>query len=195
MTIWENFTEQQALDCFEEHLLRMHNCTSTAGKKNNGEVCLQLLLTFYNLPWRYDDNRRSWDDRFIKTVKVNPQKMDEVPNTSGVYLVGSTYFNPITDEKFYWIKVGKSTQLNNRMKQYATHNPMLWKNSFWALSKDKISRAESVCHEVLKSISVEIANNTDEWFRVSREDYLIICEKGFDYFESALKNYRALGLL
>ena len=28
------------------------------------------------------------------------------PNQKGLYLIGQTFFNPITDEKFYWVKVG-----------------------------------------------------------------------------------------
>lgn len=195
---WNNINKQQALTMFEEYLKRLHNCSSTAGKRNNGSTCISLLFHFPNLPWDYDDNQSRWDNRFIpSTSKIERPKeaTNEVPNCSGVYLVGSTYFNPITDEKFYWIKVGKSVQLNNRMKQYATHNPMLWKNSFWPLPKERISLAENACQNVLETIGIEVAENTDEWYRVSRKDYLTICQQGFDFFKPMIEKYKMVGLL
>jgi len=111
------------------------------------------------------------------------QKGQEFPNGKGVYLVGSTYFNPYTHEEIYFIKVGKSNDINKRMKNYATHNPMLWKADYRVTEYS--SSLESFCQFELSKIALQVADNTDEWFEVKREDYLNICEQGFKWFEQS----------
>ena len=49
-----------------------------------------------------------------------------IPKQAGLYLVGNVILNPITGETFYLIKVGMSTNLYNRMKEYSTSNPMMF---------------------------------------------------------------------
>ena len=40
----------------------------------------------------------------------------------GLYLVGSCNFNPLTDEKYYWIKVGVAKTFKKRIFTYHTIN-------------------------------------------------------------------------
>ena len=98
-----------------------------------------------------------------------------------MYLVGNTNFNPFTKEEFYWIKVGKTTDLNKRMRSYATHNPMLWKADYKIVSHEHLNSHEQLCHCILKTYGEQ--ENYSEWYQVSRETYLNICDKGFSFFE------------
>lgn len=99
------------------------------------------------------------------------------PFEGGLYLIGQTFFNPITDEKFYWIKVGSGTFLKERRKAYNTYTAMIWDIDYHIENK----LTEEECHFILMSKC--IYRHADEWFSVSREEYLEICNKGFKYFE------------
>jgi len=109
----------------------------------------------------------------------------------GLYLVGSCNFNPLTDEKYYWIKVGVAKTFKKRMASYRTHNPMLWKNSYF-FCEDETQRyyLESQCHEILNLNAVGSLSEASEWYEVDKDTYLNICNKGFAFFkEEALRCY------
>lgn len=101
------------------------------------------------------------------------------PREGGLYLIGQTFFNPITDEKYYWIKVGEASDLKRRRREYNTTTAMIWDIGYYTGN----DLTESGCHEKLKEICLH--RHVDEWFSISREDYLKICEIGFDWFKEA----------
>jgi hypothetical protein len=115
----------------------------------------------------------------------------------GLYLVGSCNFNPLTDEKYYWIKVGVAKTFKKRMASYKTHNPMLWKNSYF-FCEDETQRyyLESKCHKMLNGKAIGSLSETSEWYEVDKDTYLDICNKGFVFFkEVALQRYALATLL
>ena len=152
------------------------------------EKLLALMKEFPQLEeyYTYDVYAPYWKNSFSK--KEPKKTFNEIEtlsgaNVNGLYLVGSCYFNPLTDEKFYWIKVGKSKDLQKRMKTYATHNPMLWKNCYLPISdRAKTDLAETQCHNILTSRCIKKAKDSNEWFLVDRETYLSICNRGFNWF-------------
>ena len=101
------------------------------------------------------------------------------PREGGLYMIGQTFFNPITDEKYYWIKVGEASNLKRRRREYNTTTAMIWDIGYYTGN----DLTESGCHEKLKEICLH--RHADEWFSVSREEYLKICENGFDWFKEA----------
>lgn len=103
----------------------------------------------------------------------------EYPHKDGLYLLGQTFFNPITDEKFYWIKPGTASDLKRRRRDYSTHTAMIQDIDYYIGNE----LTESGCHRKLKAIALH--RHADEWFSVSREDYLAICEQGFNWFKEA----------
>ena len=107
----------------------------------------------------------------------------------GLYLVGNCNFNPISGETFYWIKVGVASNFKKRMSQYRTHNPMLWKNSYYFCdnSKERLF-LENRCHEALKKCAIGSLSEDSEWYEVDKETYLKICKKGFSFFYMALRD-------
>ena len=100
------------------------------------------------------------------------------PKTQGLYLVGNTLFNPHTEEQFYLIKVGVSKNLQSRMKNYKTQNPLMFHIDYYT----ECELQEFQCHHILLENCQSRIDRTDEWFRISRELYLEICEKGFQFF-------------
>lgn len=125
----------------------------------------------------------SKNELLIKKLKA--RVVSKIPMFAGLYLVGNTAFNPYTDEKFYFLKVGMSLKcIKERLKAYFTCNPILWKADYYECSDKKMTRfLEEQCQLVLLEKCLEICEGSTEWFRVDRETYLEICEKGFDYFQ------------
>lgn len=101
----------------------------------------------------------------------------------GLYLIGSTYFDPEDEnKKYYWIKVGMSSNLKQRLKGYSTENPMYWLADTLICDSDIVTKMEYECHIALSDIAYGMAKNTNEWFLVTKEQYLTICKQGFHYF-------------
>lgn len=127
----------------------------------------------------------TWDERqslYLKTPRftneANPLGKN-FPKASGLYLIGNTAFNPYTNEQLFAVKVGYTGRLlEERMRDYRSTNPLLYNIDYLT---DK-SITEYACHEKLLLVCEYIKEGTDEWFLVSKEIYLDICEKGFDWF-------------
>lgn len=113
----------------------------------------------------------------------------EPPSFGGVYLIGSTHFNPITHEEFYWVKNGKANNMAKRMRQYDTHSPMTYQIAFKSCATEREAFiVESRYQDILKRIAINSCSNNSEWFRVSREVYLNICADGFNYLDAISKS-------
>ena len=98
-----------------------------------------------------------------------------------VYLIGMTSANPITSEIYYWIKVGIASNLEKRMKSYATHNPCIVKIDVLENKKHGHSY-ECSSHVQLEKVCLSMGKNTKEWFQVNKETYLNILKEGFNWF-------------
>ena len=178
---------------------KLLGCISSNGKANNGWAIIRLLKEHPELKkyWYYDDSARKWDKRFIKLQEytfvnglpidcgysvVNGCVVDPItnlknaPSHQGLYLLGQTTFNPYTDEKQYWIKVGYGSNISSRLQQYTTTSPCT------ALIDTTHRTQEKLCHQILKMISIGKCQQNREWFLVDRETYLTICKKKFKYF-------------
>lgn len=127
-------------------------------------------------------------------------RRESVPKTGGLYLIGNTIFNPLSNEQFFLIKIGMSTNLYDRMKGYSTDNPMLFHIGYKLIINDtdsahlprykarnvysqKIKAIEEQYHQQMKALNFCRHEYADEWFMVDKETYLEICEKKFAYFE------------
>lgn len=104
------------------------------------------------------------------------------PCNKGLYLIGNTLFNPHTEEKIYIIKVGTSSNLNNRMRSYRTDNPLLFHIDFIIADL----ALEPLFHLALYKNGGQFLEGCDEWFKVSEEMYFDICTKGFQFFNGKI---------
>lgn len=197
---------ERALNEIEKRYERVKNGYTTSTRKYNGEIIISMLNGNPELKnyWGYDENQRYWADRFYKVKEIstiveltenhitieNHIVIDEEihsfedPSVCGCYLVGSTNFNPHTGETFYWIKVGMSKDIHQRMTSYNTCCPQLFRVDYLKCkNKDMAYRAEEYCHAVLYHNSLGKCQHNAEWFLVDREMYLEICRKKFQYFK------------
>lgn len=94
----------------------------------------------------------------------------------GLYMLGQTTFNPITNEKRYWVKVGLTSNGLSRLSSYLTHSADIYFIDWYPLDKEYLSDNEVNCHGQLGQVAQK---NRTEWFKVSEKFYLDICEKGF----------------
>ena len=114
-----------------------------------------------------------FDDGYLKV---------EVPKECGLYLVGSTHFDPLTGKTYYWIKVGMSTNLFKRLRGYHSENPMIYVADTLITGNDVVCDMEHDCHVMLSDVAMARAENTAEWFLVDKDTYMNICQQGFNYF-------------
>ena len=107
----------------------------------------------------------------------------DAPEYCGLYLIGETHFNPITNETFYWVKEGKANNIKKRLADYNTHCPMLYRIDFKKCFNEREAyRVEAQYQAKLKECAIASNNHNKEWFLVDRNTYLEICAKGFNYF-------------
>lgn len=95
------------------------------------------------------------------------------------------------DEKkdFALFKAGFATNLNKRIYQYTTHNPLVECISYVCTRESSGRSVEDKFHnEIIRRgysfISAEIDGKNTEWFKVSYDDpfYTALCENGLNAF-------------
>lgn len=137
-----------------------------------------VLSKYYN----YFPSARRWKDRIIfkdEGIGIDCFERNGVqyPSKSGLYLIGQVNINPRTGEQYYWIKVGWGNNLALRRKQYSTYTAMIWDIGYY-IDQDL---DEEKCHNRLLGIALH--RHANEWFSIPRQDYLKICQIGFDWFK------------
>ena len=172
----------------EEAIRRYKNAYS-----NWKEHWWETIVTIYN-------SCEKWANKYIldpikKTIEkyCGPKKEAKYPEKGGLYLLGNTAFNPFTEEKEFWVKVGQTVDFKKRMRSYTSHNPTIWQIDFLSCSKEWFDVLEEGCHKFLLCDSSEVKKGTKEWFKVDKEIYLEICNEGFDFFPEELKDLAAQG--
>jgi hypothetical protein len=124
-------------------------------------------------------------ERYMEQFPVFTNEEDPLgktaPSQSGLYLIGNTLFNPITEQHFYLVKVGISNNLKTRMRGYRTTNPLLFHIDYYTFTGEN-DLLENACHKILLENCESRIDRTSEWFIMSKESYLEICRKGFEYF-------------
>ena len=111
------------------------------------------------------------------------EKRYDAPENGGLYCISNTLFNPITEEKFYAVKVGVSKNLTQRMKSYRTTNPMVYHIDFWVEDNSKDAEMlERICHAKMIELGFVRLKDAYEWFLVDAKTYILICDLGFQYF-------------
>lgn len=186
-------------DCQAEYNAILHLSTATA-RWNHANKILAIIeknpvLKNYII---YNPNRRNWEDRFsfdldnfykwiesgIEIITTKKETFDDgvdyvnVPSGKGLYFLGDSKWNPITRCPEFWVKIGKATDIKERMRQYNTCCPVVWHIDYSKEYKD-----EKYYHNRLLNICLAKCNHNNEWFMVSEDVYYEMCEKGFDYFE------------
>ena len=96
-------------------------------------------------------------------------------NQLGLYFVGIIGVTP-DDHKYYCVKVGMTDDIGERIMTYIRHNPMIYHNNIYLTARESNSYSEDRCHEYIAERAYAVAQNTDEWFYVTEENYYELCE-------------------
>ena len=191
-------TQRTLLNNIELYYKRMCNCCSTAGKKANFEKLIEYYsqdVAFCSIYW--EDCRKSnygampylerIKKRVMPLVIEDETKFKELPPKKiphgkycGLYFVGQCAFNPYTKEEIYCLKIGMSTDVNARMKSYATHSPMCWLIDFLPCENKGLKNRETLYHNELKQLALKSFDT--EWVMVDRKTYLLASQKVFKLF-------------
>lgn len=179
------FNETNQVELFKEYIKNAcdYRTFTQLARKDFFDNALLLYTHTPELQNLYDyiPTEKKYTKRFIEKG-VNKYFDDGInytaPKEKGLYFIGETHFNPLTDEKFYWVKIDKARNIHDRLLSYNTHNPMLWRIDF---SKD--FDKETWYHEKLDEVAIAKCNHSEEWFLVDRTTYLRMCEEGFKFFE------------
>lgn len=191
---------EKVLKQIEMYYERLQMCGSTSGRKTNGQHIIWLLQAHPQAKqyWEYNSNEYYWHNKFTKIreycggqitgytirdhIVIDPQiKLDQAPSYCGLYFVGQTAFNPHTKEEQYWVKIGLSSDIKQRMKGYKTTCPTLYTIGY-KYCVDYYSQ-EQKYQELLSQKAIGQCQHNNEWWLVDRNTYLEMCEKSYNYFE------------
>ena len=171
---------------------RMKGCSSTAGRKYNYTKMVDIFNSEEKIQhmWIHDPSIETICDRFemrfnCEVDKKTKKAIEHIIKThmtyGGVYLMVQTEFDPITEEKKYYTKVGQSTDIEQRIKSYITHNPCYKLIDTWELENSVLDCAEKHCHEILAANCVKHIEHS-EWYEINRETFFEIVSNKFGYF-------------
>jgi hypothetical protein len=187
----------EAIREIDELYNRMRFCDSTSGRKYNGEKILAVMRSCPEVHqyWKYRPEYLCWTDRFVyaperkktetividKIVHDTSFNMSAIPNKAGVYFIGQTSVNPYTHEEQYWLKIGLSSSLFERMKTYNTHSPSIF--FVGCIVCDNMKEMEDKFQRKLSKHSIGRCERNKEWWAFEEETYKKMCELGFKYFD------------
>ena len=190
-----------ALSEIENCYKRMKMCGSTQGRKYNAN---KILLIMNQCPkvldyWYYNPEQFCIVDRFgrIKPKQSTQTKITIInhivcdptyrthtaPTEEGVYFIGNTAFNPYTNEKQYWVKVGMTdSSIKKRLRNYDTHSPSTYHIDYFPCKDARVKEGEY--HKLLAKVSLGLSERNTEWWLVDEVTYLKMCALGFEYFNT-----------
>lgn len=117
--------------------------------------------------------------------------IDDTEHFQGLYFIAMVGYNPITLQKSFLVKVGKSNDIGKRMKQYMSMNPMLYHNhcSLYVPKTSVLNAYERNCHAFLCQNCIKRPVGSSEWFYITEEKYMQFCTdfSNPDYFEIIAK--------
>lgn len=94
---------------------------------------------------------------------------------SALYFLSMMCINP-DGKEYYLVKIGSSNNIARRIKDYAVTNPMIYHDNIsLPCDENKLKEKEYNCHKYLASMAYAIAQNSNEWFYVTKENYFLLC--------------------
>lgn len=189
----------EALNEIERYMTQMKFCTSSSGRRYNEKCILSIMrecpatLRY----WNYDGNIYGIEERFSR-VKIKNEEESTIeiingrvsdstiternaPKEAGLYFIGNCAFNPHTNEKQFWVKIGKTdSTIKKRIRTYDTYCPSIYHIDY--LPCNNPSEEEKIYHEILRKNSLAQSATSEEWWLVNEENYLRFCKNGFKDF-------------
>ena len=98
------------------------------------------------------------------------------------------------NENTYIMKVGKASNIHNRMLQYKSMNPIGMHSAEYntlILPETELRLAEIRCHNFLARFAVGVLEGTSEWFIIENQKWQ---EELFEIFNSQKPHWRKIAL-
>ena len=194
---------ETALILIERYYDRLKKGSCTATRQDNGDKIIEILSICPEAQsyWEYDGSQYYWEDRFKQKASFIPSSSIVIQNKTlidrrftatknallnegGVYLIATTSIDIATNTIYYWVKIGCSpTDLNKRLSQYSTYNPMYSIVDYEYCSnarevEGRYKRALTTCGAVAHHFSTE-------WKCVTKEFYEILLQKKLSFFDAS----------
>lgn len=134
----------------------------------NARRALDLYYTYDETGVHKKENIES-----LPTMTMPCADTSNITTHSGLYFIGMIGTNP-DGQNYYLVKIGASTNIKSRLRQYATYNPMIYIGGVCEMNRD-LKEAEKTAHDYLRDNAIAIAQNASEWFYVTEEKYYELC--------------------
>lgn len=185
-----------ALKLIQKYYDSMLSCSSSSGRKYNGEKILEIM---WQVPetkdyWYYHPEAQLWQNRFGKyelpAPLANEVRIERgvvydpiingytAPQEEGLYFVGEVFANPHTEAIQYWVKIGKGQDLSYRLDNYNTYCPCTYRIDTIVCD----AKRETMYRHWLAAHALGRHETSREWYMVDRETYIAMSEEGFNYF-------------
>ena len=139
-------------------------------KTNLSQYACKVLARDYT----YDEHgiyKKETDTLPIMSMPV--ADTSNLPHKNGVYFIGMIGVNP-DGQKYHLVKVGYSSDIHDRVSQYASYNPMLYVGGCVTYVGEE---HEKICHAYLEKKAIARAQNAKEWYYVDEKTYFELCNK------------------
>ena len=107
--------------------------------------------------------------------RVKSPYLESDEHFAGLYFIGCVGYNPVTDEYQYCVKIGKSSDIGNRLKQHSGSNPLLYHGNASLRINGNLHLAETNCHKFLDRHAIGMPTGTNEWWFVDKVTYMKMC--------------------
>lgn len=172
---WSNPTRKKYLEKCRQ-LLNSHPDLATYYVINDDAylVCNRIKLAADNTVKQMVQEMTIKKDYTITyTVDCLKVKTDE-EHFAGLYIVGDIKYDPKYG-KLFLMKCGGSNDIEKRMKQYTTHNPMFFHDGT-SLPCDDWQFKEKIVQRFLEKVSIGVPPVSDEWYILPEETYFKLCK-------------------
>lgn len=111
---------------------------------------------------------------YNRTGKISDEAL---PTYSGLYLIGEINLEVQKCKLFFKVKVGKATNLSNRLNKYNTFTTSLELFDYIHIKQKSLSKAEKEFQNLLKEVGKQIGKT--EWYIVSERTFYLLKQYGF----------------
>ena len=187
----KNNTPEEYFEFFYSYYITNNLCDDIKRRKKAFTLMLAIYNNYPAISEKYlaQMDKPYYKDKFILRNCYLPRMEDginyDAPKAPGLYMISQLSFSKENPNiKYYWVKVGLSSNLAQRMREYNTHCPMLWRIDYKVYNSNKdLENKEHYYHLKLRELAMAQAANAEEWFLVDEKTYNELCDKGFSYFD------------
>lgn len=198
-----NYELKKILNTLDEEYSIICKCSTSSTRARHAAIMYDILQANPETKeyWSYDCTKVWYTKQFTKINKakidVNPYypefKIDDngiikddginlpIPSICGIYLIGTTGYNPKLKKPYFSVKIGKSDWMPDRLNHYYMYSPYMFRIDYKQCYDNY--EQEHYYQKKLAKIACGRHSRSKEWYLVDEDTYLEISAKGFKFFE------------